>query len=74
MEFCNATIKRVSILVLKDARIDTRVEPRYPHSIGHKTSMWVASQIVNEAAKYRYRSGNLFNTGGLILCLMSFIN
>ena len=36
--------------------------------------MWVASQIVNEAAKYRYRSGNLFNTGGLTLCLMSFIN
>lgn len=31
------------------------------------TSVYKSSQIVNEAAKYRYRSGDLFNCGSLTI-------
>jgi 2-oxoisovalerate dehydrogenase E1 component beta subunit len=29
--------------------------------------IYIIAQIVNEAAKYRYRSGNQFNVGGLTI-------
>lgn len=57
--------------------------PPTPHAFDyiHRLLVWLfviilALQIVNEAAKFRYRSGNQFNCGGILVdneCISSFL-